>query len=195
MLYDVAMLTKSSLTALFREMLQTAMAAQQVESSETTEYYLVRLLEEFARPSKVNLLDPPLAIDYLEASHVPAALRYEKLKRVADTALFITGLFVDSLERSLVGPDYYASLGRNAYARLSARPPRPALAEPFTELAVRFQEFVRVLGEISAQELFRREQDTLRLYKRWLHTRGRREADLLVRRGLIPFAPPSSQRH
>jgi hypothetical protein len=191
----VAMLTTSNLTVLFRELLQAAMAAQQVESSETTEYYLVQLLEQFARPSRANLLDPPLALDYLEASSVPAPLRYEKLKRVADTALFITGLFVDSLERSLVGPDYYASLGRSAYARLSAHSPRAALAEPFSELAGRFQEFVRVLGEISAQELFRREQDTLRLYKRWLHTRGRREADLLVRRGLIPFAPPSSQRH
>src|SRR5262249_16859957 len=115
--------------------------------------------------------------------------------RVADTALFITGLFVESLERSLVGPDYYAALGRNAYARLSARPVRPALAEPFSELAHRFQEFVRVLGEISAHELFRREQDTLRLYTRWLQHRGRRETDLLIRRGLIPIAPTSSQRH
>lgn len=189
------MLMTSSLTALFRELLQAAMVAQQVESSETTEFYLVRLLEDFARPARANLLDPPLAIDYLEASHAPAALRYEKLKRVADTALFITGLFVESLERSLVGPEYYASLGRNAYARLSAAPGRPALAEPFSELAQRFQEFVRVLGEISAQELFRREEDTLRLYKRWLQNRGRREADLLIRRGLIPFAPTSRRRH
>lgn len=195
MLDGVGMLTTSNLTMLFRELLQAAMAVQQVESSETTEYYLVRLLEEFARPSRPNLLDPPLAVDYLEAANVPAPLRYEKLKRVADTALFVTGLFVDSLERSVVGPDYYASLGRSAYARLSAHAPGAALAESFGELAGRFPEFVRVLGEISAQELFRREQDTLRVYKRWLHTRGQREADLLVRRGLIPFAPPSSQRH
>ena len=51
-----------------------------------------------------------------------------------------------------------------------------------------------MLAEISDQELFRREQDTLRLYKRWLTTRGQREADLLVRRGIIPFAPPTSHR-
>jgi hypothetical protein len=171
------------------------MATQQVESSETTECYLVQLLETFARPGRRDLLDPPLAIDYLEAYHLPASQRYEKLKRVADTALFITGIFVDSLERSLVGPDYYAALGRNAYARLSARPPRASLASLFGELAGRFPEFVRVLTEISAQDLFRRDEDTLRLYKRWLHTRGQREADVLYRRGLIPFAPPSTQRH
>ncbi len=184
-----------SLTLLFRQLVRTAMAAQQVESSETTEFYLVQLLEGFARPGRGGLLDRPLALDYLEAFHLPASQRYEKLKRVADTALFITGIFVDSLERSLVGPDYYTSLGRNAYARLSAQPPRASLAELFGELAGRFPAFVRVLTEISAQELFRRQEDTVRLYKRWLHTRGRREADLLVRRGIIPFAPPSTQRH
>ena len=189
------MLSTSNLTVIFRDMVRTAMAAQQVASSETTEFYLVRLLEGFARPARGDLLDPPLALDYLEAFHLPAARGYEKLKRVADTALFITGMFVDSLERSLVGPEYYAALGRNAYARLSAQSSRGALATLFEELAGRFPEFVRVLTEISAQELFRREQDTLRLYKRWLHTRGRREADLLVRRGIIPFAPPSHHRH
>ena len=183
------------MTALFYELVRAAMAAQQVESSESTQCYLVQLLEAFARPARGDLLDPPLGLDYLEAFHLPAARRYEKLKRVADTALFVTGVFVDSLERSLVGPDYYAALGRNAYARLSAQPPRAGLATLFSELAGRFPEFVRVLTEISAQELFRREQDTLRLYKRWLHTRSRREADVLVRRGIIPFAPSSDQRH
>ena len=164
-------LETGSLTLLFRQLVRTAMAAQQVESSETTEFYLVQLLEGFARPGRGGLLDRPLALDYLEAFHLPASQRYEKLKRVADTALFVTGIFVDSLERSLVGPDYYTSLGRNAYARLSAQPPRASLAELFGELAGRFPEFVRVLTEISA------------------------EADLLVRRGIIPFAPPSTQRH
>jgi hypothetical protein len=57
-----------------------------------------------------------------------------------------------------------------------------------------FPEFVRVLGAISALELFRTEQDTLRLYKRWLQTGSQHEADLLVRRGLIPvMAPPRRQ--
>src|SRR5207247_796129 len=84
---------------------------------------------------------------------------------------------------SLVGPEYYAALGRNAYARLSDQPSRAALRSLFGELAGRFPEFVRVLTEISAQELFRREQDTLRLSKRWLHTRGRREAHILGRWG------------
>jgi hypothetical protein len=189
------MLTQGNLTALFHDLVRTAMAAQQVQSSETTEAYLVHLLEAFVRPGPGGLLDQPLALEYLESFNLPAARRYEKLKRVADTALFVTGIFMESLERSLVGPDYYTALGRDAYARLSTHASRSALAGLFRELARRFPEFVRVLTEISARDLFRTEQDTIRLYKRWLHTRGRREADLLVRRGIIPFAPPTTQRH
>src|SRR5438094_823372 len=105
------MLSTGNLTALFHEMVRTAMAAQQVASSETTEFYLVQLLEGFARPAR---------------------------------------------------------------------------GKP---------EFVRGRGAISPQALFRSEQDTLRLHKRWLHTRGRREPVLPVRRGIIPFAPPPQRRH
>jgi hypothetical protein len=71
---------------------------------------------------------------------------------------------------------------------------RTALAGLFEELAGRFPEFVRVLAEISAQELFRREQDTVRLYKRWMQSGSQREADLLVRRGLIPVAGPTRRQ-
>ncbi|SRR5579884_2850772 len=187
--------TDNTLTGLFRDLIRSALAAQQVEASEATEFYLVRLLEDFTRPGRADLLDPPLALDYLAAGHLPAPQRYAKLKRVADTALFVTGLFVDSLDRTLVGVDYYTALGRNAYARLSAEPMRAARAAPFEDLAGRFLEYVRVLMQISDQDIFRRDQDTLRLYKRWLHTGGRREADLLIRRGLIPVASRSSVRH
>ncbi len=189
------MLKTGNLTALFHELVRGAMSSQRVASSEATEFYLVKLLEGFARPGRGDLLDPPLAVDYLEAFHLPGRQRVGKLRRVADTALFVSGIFFDSLERRLVGAEYYAALGRTAYAWLSAESGRGALGESFEELAGRFPQFVRVLAEISDGELFRRQQDTLRLYKRWLHTRGEREADLLMRRGVIPIAPVQRFRH
>jgi len=195
MVRDEAMLARDTLTALFRDLVRDAMATQQVLSSETTEFYLVQLLTAFARPNQSDLLERPLGVDYLEACHLPASQQFERLKRVADTALFVTGVFVDSLERSLVGPEYYAALGRTAYARLSTTPPRATLADMFRELAGRFPEFARVLAEISEHEIFRREQDTVRIYKRWLRTGGAHEADMLMRRGLIPFSPPTNQKH
>lgn len=184
----------ASVTAVFRELVQRALTAQRVATGETTEAYLVALLATFIRPERTDLLDPPLAIDYLQAAHLPGWQRYEKLKRVADTALFVTGLFVDSLERSMVGPEYYTALGRGAYAQLSTSAARGALSPLFGELADRFRDFVRVLGEIAAQDLFPGDENVLRLYRRWLLTRGGREADVLVRRGLIPMAP-TKRRH
>ena len=59
----------------------------------------------------------------------------------------------------------------------------------FTEMSVRFLDFVRVLSQMSLQEIFSSEQDLLRVYRRWLLTRGPRDADLLARRGIIPFGP------
>lgn len=189
------MLKTGNLTALFHELVRTAMTAQRVASSETTEFYLVQLLEGFARPDRRDLLDPPLGVDYLQAMQLPTHQRVGKLRRVADTALFISGIFFDSLERRLVGAEYYAALGRTAYAHLSSDAGRGALAEPFEELAGRFPQFVSVLAEISDREIFGRQQDSLRLYKRWLHTRSARAADLLMRRGVIPVAPVQRFRH
>ena len=188
------MVQTDTLTAVFHDLVQEAMAQQQIASSETTECYLVHLLERFASPGRPDLLDPPLGIDYLRAFELPAAQRFETLRRVADTALFVTGVFVDCLDRGLVGPDYYTALGRNAYAHLSTEMRRGGLGDSFVELADRFPEFVRVLGAISALELFRSEQDAVRLYKRWVQTCGRHEADLLVRRGLIPVAGPTRRQ-
>ena len=189
------MLDTATLTALFHGLVRSAIQAQQVCVSEDTESYLVHLLAAFARPSRADLLDPPLGIDYLQALQLPASQRHGRLRRVGDTALFLTGLFLEHLEQTLVGPAYYATLGRTAYARLSADEPHRGLATSFTELSRRFEDFVRVLGEIGDRELFRSDRDTLRIYRRWLLTRGPRDADTLIRRGVIPFSPSGDSRH
>jgi hypothetical protein len=54
---------------------------------------------------------------------------------------------------------------------------------------------VRVLAEISFAELFRGEEGTVRIYTRWLHTRGRRDAEWLLRRGIVPVEPGGRTQH
>ena len=189
-------LLQRNLTDFFRELLQGAMRSQEVRSSEEIEFYLVSLLEAFARPER-GWFDRPLALDYLESLHSPLPHRYGKLKRVADTALLVSGLFVESLHRKLVSSDYYMQLGCTAYTHLSALAgvngavPR----DLFAELADRFSDFVRVLAEISFEDLFRGDVHTLRVYTRWLYTRSERDARWLLRHGLIPQAFVSRARH
>jgi hypothetical protein len=189
-------LVQRNLTEFFRELLQGAMRTQEVRSSEDTEFYLVKLLETFAHAER-DWFDRPLALDYLESFHGPLPHRYGKLKRVADTALFVSGLFMESLHRKLVSSDYYMQLGCTAYGHLSALAGGVGAGsrDLFAELAERFPDFVRVLAEISFEDLFRGEVHALRVYTRWMYTRSERDARWLLRHGMIPYVPPSRGPH
>jgi hypothetical protein len=190
-------LLRSTPADFFRGLLREALVEQRVEPSETAEFYLVQLLEQFVRPGP-NYFERPLALEYLESFDQSPSERYPKLKRVGDTALFVSGVFTESLEASMVGAEYYTALGGLAYRNLATLPGTAlgkAVVPLFTELATRFADFVRVLSQMSLQEIFASDRDTLRIYRRWVLTRGARDAALLVRRGIIPYAPkkPSVQ--
>jgi hypothetical protein len=189
-------LLEHNLTEFFRDLLQDAMRSQAVSSTETTEFYLVKLLEGFAHPER-DWYERPLALEYLESFQSPMAHRYGKLKHVADTSLFMAGLFMESLHRRIVSGDYYAALGRTAYHHLSCLPSdvAPMPGDTFAELADRFADFVRVLAEISFQELFKGDSHTLRVYTRWMYTRSEHDVQWLLRQGITPFAPPKGRTH
>ncbi len=187
---------QKNLTEFFRDLLQSAMRTQAVRSSEETEFYLVKLLEAFARADR-DWFDRPLALEYLESFHSPVMYRYGQLKRVGDTALFVSGLFMESLHRRLVSSDYYIELGRRAYTNLSAlsKGVGAVPGDLFAELAERFPDFVRVLAEISFKRLFRGDEHVLRIYTRWMYTRNERDARWLLRHGIIPYAPTKGRHH
>lgn len=189
-------LLQQNLTAFFRDLLQDAMRTQDVRSSEDSEFYLVKLLEGFAHAEQ-DWFTRPLALEYLESFHSPPLHRYGKLKRVADTSLFVAGVLMESLHRKLVSSDYYIQLGRTAYSQLSVLPSdmRAVPADLFSELAERFSDFVRVLAEISFERLFQWDIHTLRVYTRWMYTRNERDARWLLRRGIIPYLPSGKLPH
>ena len=188
-------LIRRTLTDFFRDLLRGAMRTHHVESSEDSEFYLVQLLERFAHPHP-EWNSRPLAIDYLESFHSSTAHRCTKLRHVADTSLFLSGIFMESLERQIVPTSYYMALGRLAYHQLSALlGSSRARGDIFAELAERFPDFVRVLTEISFAELFRGDTQTVRIYTRWLRTRGHQDAQWLVRHGITPVDPGSQSRH
>lgn len=192
-----ARLLQDNATEFFRGLLREALDEQRVVPSEDAEFYLVSLLAKFLRVDR-EFFSRPLALDFLESFEDEPAERCKKLQKVGDTALFLTGVFIDNLESKAVGPDYYISLGGLAYRHLASPQGTPrgaGVVALFTEMSARFIDFVRVLSQMSLQEIFASNRDLLRVYRRWLVTRGARDADLLVRRGLIPFAPRTSVVH
>ena len=189
-------LIRRTLTEFFREVLRGAMRTHDVESSEPTEHYLVNLLERFAKPGP-EWDARPLGLAYLESFHHPRPQRLAALRHVGDTALFLSGVFMESLERRTVSTDYYMRIGQVAYHQLAGLAPsdRAARGDVFGEIAARFPDFVRVLSELSFEEMFRGDVQTVRVYTRWLRTRGARDAQWLLRRGIVPYAPDVRSRH
>lgn len=189
-------LIRRTLTDFFRDLLREAMHTHNVTSSEDSEHYLVQLLERFAHPQP-GWDSRPLALEYLEALHSPLVHRCAKLRHVADTSLFMTGIFMESLERQIVPSSYYMALGRLAYRQLAniTSPARIAHGDVFVELSDRFLDFVRVLTEISFAEMFRGDGQMVRVYTRWLRTRGADDAQWLMRHGIVPVDPGSESRH
>jgi hypothetical protein len=189
-------LIRRSLADFFGDLVRGAMRTHEVESSEPTEHYLVALLERFAKPAP-GWDSRPLALEYLESQHTPRPHRCAKLKHVGDTALFLSGVFMEHLERRAVSADYYMALGRIAYHQLATLLPSDTAsrADVFAEIAQRFPDFVRVLSEVSFAELFPGDAQTVRIYTRWLHTRGLQDAQWLLRRGIVPFDPGLKSRH
>lgn len=184
-------LLRSTARDFFRGLVRQSCDEQKVTPSENAEFYLVQLLERFIRHER-GLLDRPLALDYLAAFDDDPQARYQRLRHVGDTALFVSGVFTESLEGKAVGCEYYTSLGGLAYQQLAALPGTPrgrSVIALFTEMSARFLDFVRVLSHMSLDELFASDRDTLRIYRRWLVTRGARDANVLLRRGVVPFAP------
>ena len=136
------------------------------------------------------------ALDYLEAFHLPAsqhvreaeagrrhgAVRHRRCSSTASSGAWSA-------------PEYYA--GARA-ERLRAPLRRTRRARRWRRCSASWPDASR-----SSCGCWRRSARTscsgasrtrVRIYKRWLRTGGAREADMLMRRGLIPFAPPTSQK-
>ena len=183
----------------FRELLSDALSQRRARVQEVTEFYLVNLLAGFLEKERLFVEQPdgtvtsePLALILLRALAADRRARAAQLRRLGDTALFVSGFFGDSLARSLVDVGYYIAMGERAYGALaeSAR----GEGEPFGELAGRFAEFVDLFAEIAELSDLRSNRGLVRLYERFLVTRSERVAQRLRDRGVALFggpAPPS----
>ncbi len=195
---DPKVLTTTSLVDYFRDCVSSALANQHVEAGDETVRYVVQMLADFTRTERLYEHTPegvmlrPLAELYAEALESPSEeIRLQALRRLGDVALFISGLFADSLNRKLVDIDYYIAMGGGAYGSLAERVRWGAargrlLAEVFAELSRKFAEFVDVLGEVGEGGSLASARDLMRLYEVWLRTGSRRAARRLARAGVVP---------
>lgn len=175
----------------FKELVESALSHQGLSAREMTSFYLVRLLAGYIHLDPADAEEEALGIRLAKALQAGGAVQRDRLRRVGDLSLFISGYFSDSLTRSLVDIDYYIALGARAYGSLARTD--DTFSEVFDELAEKFSGFVDVLGEVSERTALTSNTDLLRLYERWLKTRSRRSGDLLAEQGIVPNASISTR--
>jgi len=204
---DEQLITETSLQEYFQTSISDALENQNLKAGTDTIHYVVNLLTSFARAEKLFERTPdgvmirPLALLYAEA--VEGATLDERnraLRRLGDVALFISGVFSQSLNRCVVDIDYYVSMGGSAYSYLSDTTRGTnhgrAMSGIYDELASKFVGFVDVLGEVSESRSCNNDSDVLRQYEIWLRTGSTRAADRLRAAGIQPSANSSSRlRH
>jgi hypothetical protein len=181
----------------FQGAVQSALQNQQINVCDETVVYLGNLLTYFICAERLfdqtpdGVLLRPLACHYQDAIEARSINdRAIALRRLGDISLFISGLFAQSLTRSVVDIDYYIAMGGNAYACLSDsnyRPGARALKQVYSELSGKFLEMTDILSEVGEVSNLGTNHDVLRLYEMWLKSGSLRAAAKLKQAGIHPF--------
>ncbi len=193
---------QESLQNYFHDCLHSALHKHKVQADEHTIIYLANLLISFTRSE--NFFDriqgrsphKPLALYYSDA--VNSDTSYERnmaLRRLGDIALFICGLFSDSLSRKVVDVDYYVAMGGSAYSHLSESKNvfsnDSSLNEVFYELSNKFVDFMDVLSGLNENQS-QSNKNLLRTYEIWLRTGSKRAKNILIEHGIHPTTHATS---
>lgn len=191
-------LVSTPLASVLHDLVHGALQTQHVDASDDTEYYLTWMLSDFLRADPERL-SRALGVELLKVQELDSSRRCRKLKDIADTSLFLSGIFLDHLESGLTAPDYVFEVGSTAYLRLGNTEGRNPLVEPFVEtyrdLGRRFERFVHVLAAMADSELFSSNSRVLGLYERWLRSGTARDTHRLVALGVIPTKPEPGKSH
>ena len=195
---DLSLIHTVTVREHFSTALEAAARNQDVSLRDTTSTYLVNLLTEYCEASALAAVTDthqqikPLAMLYGEALEAPTTEhRRRTLQKLGDLALFISGIFSDSLNRKLVDVDYYIGMGEAAYCcvydslQLDAR--AKAVSAVFGELSSKFPLLVDLLTEISEMSGLKSRSDLLRSYELWQKTGSERARKQLRRAGIVPL--------
>ena len=174
----------------FKELIDKALERQKIDSSELSSFYLVHLLDRFVRRDRPYAElgvgeDPQLAELLCRALMANGRRRLALLKVTGDVSLFVSGFFSDSLTQKLVDSDYYVRMGGYAYAKLAKLSGHQTMVAVFSELSLKFVQFVDVLNEVSEASALTDNKSLLRLYEKWLRTGSKRSEALLKDKGVL----------
>jgi hypothetical protein len=194
------LLASASLKEFFRALLCEAFKEKSMAVAESTEFYLVNLLTDFAATDRLFSLQTeggkdhePLAILFHKAQQQDRQGQIQTLRRLGDVSLYKVGFFADALREEAVGPEYYIQMGGAAYGRVADLTPASGFGGVYRELEEKFRAVVEVLEEIAARGIAATgPQGALRVYESWVRTGSERLQRVLVDAGvLVPRGLPN----
>jgi hypothetical protein len=190
-----------SVGSFFEEAVGEAVRTHRIEATEASRSYLVSLLSDFARPdpARDGTFERPLTFLLDEALRANGAERFQRLRVLGDSVLYIAGFFADHIENRGVDVGYVNNVGATAYGSAASMLRRTVAADAaergdednvFGELSRKFDCFVEILATVSETALAqqaRGERGVLKLYERWLRSGSAVLADELGARGIVPL--------
>lgn len=192
----------------FHESITDSVSSQNVDVCDETVVYMTQLLTHYVRSEELFEKDEdgvqvkPLAVLYCQAAAASDHhARRDRLKKLGDLALFVSGWFARSLDRRRVGLNYYIQMGESAYDSLSESCGESVrervFAQIFQDLALNFAELRDVISEIHMTVDKRSDSDLLGLYELWQRSGSSRAADLLRSEGIdvLPGSAGTQRRH
>lgn len=196
----------SSLREWFHEALDDACRTHGFGATPASGRYVASLLDQFSDADQLfgvhengKRKNEALAMMLHEAVLGEPTMRLEQFRRMGDVALYVAGVFSDSLRRRSVDVTYYIHMGQGAYGSLSSglhTKGGAALKLLYEELADTFSAWVEVLRAFSEQVGLAAPlaaQDTADLYERLGLAHGRRADEVaraLLLRGALPTLRP-----
>ena len=199
---DTPLVQCTSVAAYFHEQVVAARNDQGLDATQSVEFYVVTILESFTHADTLFRVDEAGKRDSEALAQILQRATFETTpgkqldhyRRLGDLALYLSGLFADSLRRTSVGLSYYIGMGQAAYATLAhhGQNTNVALREIFGELSQSFAgwvEVLRQLGEMFGFASAANAQETTELFERWQLAPENRTSELsgeLFKRGVMP---------
>lgn len=185
----------------FREKIKQAKVKMRVQTHSSTDEYLISLLVNFINPPKLatddhsqDLLNQTLFDILKQAMESDPERKFELLKQLADTSLYISGFFQDYFNRKLFDIDYYMTMGRSAYYHISSLGPsvgKSSDVKVFSRICEDFGTCVDLVAYVSERPEKMNNHDLLVLYNRWSKSNSERLFNILKEAGITPV--PSSK--
>lgn len=192
-------LLDADLEAYFEEVLNETLAMRgREEPDEIIQQYLLGLLADCARSDEwvKETLNEPLPFLLRDALRADAAVRFERLRRIGDGVLVVSGLYHQHLQRIGLSDKYVVAFGSRAYEAASsvlahhgeAGDQQRDPADILLQLSCEFRDVVDVLRDLSHTLEVHSAQstsDVMRLFERWLQSRSEHLGKMLAAKGFV----------